>query len=334
MSLLFFEGFESMSTATRPQWYSSGTINTSLPDGRSGSGVSVSSNALFSVDLGAGYSEVYVGFAVLRAHTNGTATPFFNNTQGTTQATVLFDATNLFYAAPSTGGTPYTGGLSAHTFPPNKWHYVEIYVLISATVGVFTVKVNGVTEISLTNIDTYVSGNVDIRTIHFQGAGISSTHYDDIYVCSTAGAAPWNGFLGENRVTRLAPDGAGATTTWTPSAGSNYQNVDESPDDGDTTYNSHNTIGDIDLYTYGALPTTATTINGVRTAVVAKKTAAAARIIRPVVRTASTNYEGSDFGLSTSYLGRADYWQANPNTSSAWTPTEVNGVEAGAKVQA
>ena len=57
----------------------------------------------------------------------------------------------------------------------------------------------------------------------------------------------------------LRPNGVGGANVWTPSAGANWQNVDEATADDDTTYNSTATVGDQDLFAYPdlspALPT-------------------------------------------------------------------------------
>jgi hypothetical protein len=56
------------------------------------------------------------------------------------------------------------------------------------------------------------------------------------------------GFFGDVQVETIRPDAAGNHTDFTPLAGSNFQNVDETTPDGDTTYNFSSTVNHKDTY--------------------------------------------------------------------------------------
>src|SRR6185437_13665423 len=58
---------------------------------------------------------------------------------------------------------------------------------------------------------------------------------------------------GDLRVECVMPNGPGAHTQFTPSAGANWQNVDEVPPDDDTTHNDSSTAGQLDTFVHAAL---------------------------------------------------------------------------------
>lgn len=65
--------------------------------------------------------------------------------------------------------------------------------------------------------------------------GFDDANMDDAFLDSMVGEG--DGPVPARRFLMVLPTGAGEDAEWTPSTGSNYQNVDENPNDGDTTYN-------------------------------------------------------------------------------------------------
>jgi hypothetical protein len=132
----------------------------------------------------------------------------------------------------------------------------------------------------------------------------------------------------------LLPSGAGAETQWTPSAGSNYQNVDENPENGDTDYNKSNTVGQVDTYAMANLVSVAGLIYGVQYLEYARKDNAGTRTIAPVARIGGADYLGSNVNLSDSYAYTREIKELSPATAAAWTISEINAMEFGVKVTA
>jgi hypothetical protein len=48
----------------------------------------------------------------------------------------------------------------------------------------------------------------------------------------------------------------------------------------------------------------------------------------------STDYEGASQNVGTDYRVYREIIEQNPNTTAAWTESEINGAEFGYKVQA
>ncbi len=130
----------------------------------------------------------------------------------------------------------------------------------------------------------------------------------------------------------LRPTGAGNSTQWTPSAGSNWQNVDESSADGDTTYNSASGGGGlVDLFTTGAGVPAGAPVNSVTFTARGRHTGAYG-FIQIMLRSGGTTQ--SVDAITKIFTGSyADYSSAalanNPITAAAWTAAEVNAMEIG-----
>lgn len=217
------------------------------------------------------------------------------------------------------------------------YYYLEFKVLLSTTVGTYELRLNGTSVLSGTGANTAGAGNT-AWTVFRLGSDGSTNHlssnqtwdFDDTYVCDGNGSTN-NDFLGPIRIKTVLPDGAGNYTQFTPSAGSNYQNVDDASQDGDTTYNSETTVGQKDTYTFGALGVTGT-IKGVQTNLIVRSDGAGSETVAPTWRISATDYDGTAVGISTSYADKTAIYETSPATASAWTVTEIDGAEFGIKL--
>jgi hypothetical protein len=55
--------------------------------------------------------------------------------------------------------------------------------------------------------------------------------------------------------------------------------------------------------------------------------------VRGFIRTASTDYAGTTQGFSTDYVWhRGGIWSVNPNTTTAWSASQINSLEAGVEI--
>lgn len=213
------------------------------------------------------------------------------------------------------------------------WAYIEVGCVCSATVGTITVKVNGLTDISVTGVNT---GTLGVRKIVSSGDYWNNGAYQrcDLYVCDGTGPAPTNTFLGDCVVETIYPTGAGAETQWTPSTGANWENVDDATPDGDTTYNASNTVGQTDTYTMAGLTSASGLIYGVQKMEYARKDNAGTRSIAPVLRISGTDHVGVSTNLGGSYDYVREIEEVSPASGVAFTIAEVNAMEVGVQVTA
>lgn len=224
-----------------------------------------------------------------------------------------------------------TLGTTTEAVTAGVYYYLEFKWSIHDSTGSYELRLNGTTVLSGSSVDTRNGGSGIWDTIMLSSIGTGtgvSTSFDDFVVWDTTGSAPYNDFLGPVRVKTIFPDGAGASSDFTPSAGSNYQNVDEASQDGDTTYNSESTPGDHDTYTFGAVGLTGTVL-GVQTNLWVRSDGAGSETIRPKIRIGATDYNGTTVGVSTDYANKPEVFQVSPATSTAWTVTEIDGAEFG-----
>lgn len=223
---------------------------------------------------------------------------------------------------------------SAAALSLDVFNYIEFKVLISDTVGTYEVRVNGVNVLSGSGADTKFTANATADSVRFSVAGTNGTNIaDDIYICDGTGAAN-NNFLGDVRVDAKFPDGAGNSTGMTPSAGSNFQCVDETTANDDTDYVQSDVATTKDTYTFGDITHVPVAIFGVQINMTARKDDAGARSIASVVRSGGADTDGATQALSTTYAQYQQIIEKDPNTAAAWTKTALNAAEFGAKVAA
>ena len=88
------------------------------------------------------------------------------------------------------------------------------------------------------------------------------------------------------------------------------------------------------MYSFGNIATSGIdTIHGVAVNICAKKDDSGTRTGKPICRSGSTNYEGSEFAPDTDYTYFQNVWETDPDTASAWTVSGVNSAEFGIKVE-
>ena len=112
---------------------------------------------------------------------------------------------------------------------------------------------------------------------------------------------------------------------------SNFNFVNESPADDDSSYVSSSTVGNLDRYVFS--PVVATSIAAIAVNLVARKDDSSTRTIRAVTLSGSTQTDnGSDFALSQSaYANYQGIFETDPNTGVAWNSTGANNAEFGIK---
>jgi hypothetical protein len=322
MALIWLDGFD---TTTTPGEHYENSSGTGTITGRTGNALHLNGGGTFIQKTVASAGTYYAGFAFRL--TNRQDAPVIQFREGTTTHVDLrFSAAGIppMFMQVTRAGTQL-GSNGATSFALNTWYYIEVKAIIHDTTGAVEVKVNGVTEFNLTNQDTRngLTGIIDnIKLEGFQG-----TQIDDLWIDSSQ-------FHGDCKVETLRPTGAGNSTQFTPSAGSNWQNVDDTTHDGDTTYNASSTNGHIDLFALGDLVTATGTVEGIKVVQRWRKDDAGSRTARRVIRTGATNYEGGDVSMSDSYTTSTEVIEQNPNTTADWTIANVNGLEAGYKLQA
>lgn len=227
-----------------------------------------------------------------------------------------------------------TLGTSTATVSAAQWHWIEVKFKIDNSTGTYEVRLDGTSVLSGSSVDTQNTANASITRVRFLPSGNSTSatiSIDDFIFQDDNGGAP--SFLGECRVITQLPTAAGTHTDLTPSTGSNWQNVDEVPRNGDTDYNSGSTSGNKDTYNFDAFGATGT-ILGIQVSIYARKDDVSTRKFKSIVRSGGTDYLGAEITPGSSYAYSRDQFLTDPNTGSAWTSSNLDAAEFGIDITA
>lgn len=220
-------------------------------------------------------------------------------------------------------------GTSSVFFTAGSWTWFQIKVLIHDSAGTVEIRdASGSVLLSLTGQDTRNAGTGFCDTMYLAGPTIAATLFDDYHVWDSTGSI-CNTWTNDTRIDHKLPDGAGNSAQFTPSAGSNYDCVNE-PTWNTTDYVESLTAGHKDSYTFGNLAHSPPSIFSVLRTVLAQKDDAGARQLKPMTRRSGTDYSGTGVTLNQgSYVRVVDVQEADPSTSAAWTQTGFNAAEFG-----
>ena len=221
---------------------------------------------------------------------------------------------------------------------PDQYYVIEIHVKIADAGGTIDVKVDGISNASFSG-DTKPGADTNVDKLYWSGAVSGGIWYlDDLALNDVSGGVD-DSWCGGGKVILLQPNGNGDANDFDGSDGNqvdNYLLVDELPHNSDTDYIESTTLDERDLYALEntGLVAGSTDIKRVWGEARAKDTGASGQLIAFVVKTGGTEYASADVALPGSYsrvIG-AD-WLVNPNTSAAWTPSELDAAQSGPKVR-
>lgn len=292
---------------------------------------SPNSSAYIIKNLSTAMSEIYFSFK-FRVQEAGADIPMLSLHKGAGSSLIALrmdTLTNLTLEALVDTSQVAAGGVCG----ANVTYRIECYFKLADAGGRIVVKLDGVTVIDYTG-DTKPGADTtfDCFRLGYRGAGGGTTanaYWDDFVVDNATGEGNW---IGNSYIKGHAPTGAGATTSWDPSTGSNYACVDEIPGSL-TDYVSTNVSNEVDTYACTDLPGTAGSVKCVQvTHQSFYEGEPTPTKVGCVVRTASTDYAATGVSVGASVSKRIqNLWETNPNTATAWQVSEVNGMEIGIK---
>lgn len=338
MSRIFMTGFESGSWHPEPVTRNETSISTT--EKRTGSYALYQSTYHHYVgwSLGGGKAEIYGRFGIYMTDPAPGYDPngLFHLCDGSDEQVGLYRKTTgeiqVWNTGPGSGTLLGTGSivLSAST-----WYCIEFHVVIDNSSGVVQVKVDGVLDIDLSGVDTQKTANAYVNMIYnSRGVGTEGRsvygYWDDIAINDTSGSKN-NSWIGRGGIYGLFPEGAGNTTQWTPSAGANWQCVDERPANDDTDYVQDGTVGHKDTYELEDLVPTEGGITAVQWVARAKLAEAGAGNFQRVLRHDGADYNGSNLACDVSYKYFTEIFDQAPDATD-WSIAKVNALEAGIEV--
>ncbi len=242
---------------------------------------------------------------------------------GATQASVFFRSDGFIQAfRNTTAGTSL--GVSAGTVLVGSWQWFSVEADIDNT-GAFNVYVNGALVLAVTG-DTQQQASPGFDQVLFGTIGSASIDFDldDIVITDNTETE-----IPEQYWVLLAASGNGTPLEFTPSAGTNWENVDENPPSA-ADYNETAVSGDTDMYSYPNLPFVPTAISAVATVLYASRDGAITGFAAEINSggTLDTGPTVSPAAAGVDTLSYAFFAQ-DPDTLADWTESAVNALEAG-----
>jgi len=212
----------------------------------------------------------------------------------------------------------------------SSWVRLEFKVNLSVS-GQIIVKIDGTTYYTISTDLTAYDYVYKIRTKEASNPG--KTYMDDIVINDTSGTKN-NSWPDAGHVYGLTANAVGTNSELTPSPDTgedNYEDVDEAPNDADTSYVVSNADEAIDTYGFTALPEELI-VKGVAVHTVTKLESAGTTKIKAVTLY-SGNYEKKTVpDLATDYERRGAVFEDAPD-GNAWTKTKIDAAEFGIEVE-
>lgn len=345
MTLLFLEGFDhhgtsdsDMDTVLEGKWTRFAGAWERV-DGRLGgyAGATNFTSDFLVFGLPPNTTEVILGFAIKFREINADVVDpliVWSGRDGSNIAILRRSAAGKVRISNNPNNVHYDASVS---WKPFAWNYIEVrlYTGTSASNGTATVRLNGQQVLNITGADFNDTTN-EIGSITVSGTDHFDPIYDDIYILDTNGTTN-NTFLGDVKVETLFPSAAGLSSGWSVTgAANNHTAVSEEPVDFDTSYVSTSTVSEKDTHAFDDLSTITQNVKGIQINTWAKKTAPGNRVIKPVVHSGSTDYDQGEIylpvGGTDEYGLFSEVLETDPDTSLAWTVSNINSAEFGYKL--
>lgn len=207
-------------------------------------------------------------------------------------------------------------------FIPNTWYSFSIVVKLHASLGIIKIYRNGELVVDIANINTKHATYADVTGVRKQY--VSFFGFDDVrYDYDTLVPIPEGRYAQVTYVTD-------ASAQWTRLSGAtNFNMIDESTCDLDTTYNVSNTVGHIDRFTVSALPFNPDKIYAVQLALASRKEDVATRRTRCFLNSGAAVFNGADKYETTDYTWQWNILEKNPDGNIDWTKAALALVEPG-----
>lgn len=340
MALVYYAGFDDLSSSqfTSDGWSANpNSIQAGSPDGSALRLTNTGTGTVINRALPSSYATVIVGFKFRTTSTPTTNTIFklLNGTTRVADLQAVSSGGNQVLRILNAAGTTVATGTTA--LANNTWQYIEFKIFVNGASGTAEVKLNKSTEIASTtgNFGSANTDHIQIMNSNSNASTSVSSDFDDLYVIDTSTGSPttYLSLTDYWHIQTIFPNADGAHTQWTPDTGSNYARVNETNPDGDSSYVADSNVGDRDSYKFNTI-TNFSSILSTKIRGYLRKDDVNTRQIALVSRPATTDHDGATQTMTTSYAVYSEQVDNNPDTSAAWTQSEINASEFGIKVVA
>ena len=333
MALLFFDGCQWGASGTNDAGWDAGSGPITYQAGTGPFSDRVISNLGNPVKtFGSNVTTIILGYWWYQNAALAALSHFDGRDTTNVQFRLAQDATGHLTIRNGTAGTIL--GTSTTGFSHSVWRWVEWKIPLGNSVTVVC-KVDGATEINVSTVDTTTTANAYITNVIASTGNTSGIRYNCIHMCDTTGSSQ-NDFLGPQRAQLCTPTGSdtGNFNQWTASTSTRTSCVDETPTtNDDTDYVSDSTAGHQQSFTMTDLAVSPGVINGVSLHGRMRRDDAGPRTARLFLRASGGTVQNeATETLAATYVTYTYQRGTSPFTSSAWSESEVNGLEAGAEL--
>lgn len=222
------------------------------------------------------------------------------------------------------------GTSAALAIVAGTYQHLECYFDI-ADAGHFEARVNGVTVLSLSGVDTKataIAGASAAELVRSRGVG---GYYADFYHTDTTGTNN-NDWLGDIQWVRVDPNLDKAATDWTRNTGAtDFSAINQTTPDGDTTYVQATASGQVSQFGCSNLPALTSEVVAVIVKSMVKKVDSGDAnykhgLVSDPAGAPSTTY-GADRPITTAYTYYNDVFETDPKTGVLWLPAAVNAAD-------
>ena len=346
MTLRFIDGFEGYDKSDVSKYWNYGYINTYAyisNVGRNGGNClntdySAGSTAKFERTLNFDTTGAYItiGFAFKLTYPNGVEEICQLIVPGWSDGATAVGVNSSFQLEFKRRSSTFLSAIYTHPEPllVDTWYYIEMKSYIDSSSGRIIGRINEQQVCDWTGDNVPYSASNYITKFRIEVGAWEGIAIDDVYLLDDSGSVN-NDFLGDVRVDAIHPSSAGNYSQLTPSAGNNYECVDETSFD-DSDYVEGATDGNKDSYNYADVPTDLDDagIFGIKLSNISKRTAGSDNIkIKGFLRTGSTDYEETTAqSLSEEFHISDVVWEVDPSDSNDWIKAKINACEFGVEV--
>ncbi len=260
----------------------------------------------------------------------------FRDTANVEQVLIILQTTGIIEVFRGIPGGTSLGVTATPAVTAEAYTHIECLVTIDNSAGAVEVRVNGVTVLSITGVDTANTSNIETsqlaigkRAGTFNGTGIDDLYIDDMFCYDDTGSFN-NTFIGDRKVITLVPDADTAQADWTPLSSTGFSNIDELDPDDDTSYISAGPSASPALSSEFGLSNLPAGVSSVSAVVMVNrmlKTDAGTADVQPSLISVSSEATGTAHVLTEAYKYYHDVVEVDPDTTSPFTPTAVDALK-------
>ena len=258
-------------------------------------------------------TEIYFAFQLRTKTVNQYLKPFSVCNDLTKLMEAVYYSTDQVFRYTLLPGVSY-GTININS---NCNYFIQVYYKIHNTVGRLYVKINGIVDLDFTGGTLFGSYST------FNNMRFGDNCYNDNIVIDDSQMPE------QTEIALLRPNAVGSKSNWTPSAGNNYECVDEVPFS-DSDYVSADVVDMIDTYGIENLPIAAASIKGIQVqARVRRDTDAVPNKANLVLRANGMDYHGDDKSIETGYTNIIQTWDTNPTDGQPFEKSDIDALEIG-----